>query len=190
MFAPPPQPRHRGCQRPLSCVQVTVAVYYLLLTGLAYLVIALCASPASQPALYIVQSILCGAALVNYLICSLSDVTAPGGVPCICMSSSQNAPAHYCPHSGTHVPGFDHFCIYMNVAVGRKTYFFFYLLALFGLLQFLWQSTSLALVAAGPWLGPAGSPLPLDSMRAFAGTVAFLSLSGVAAFGSLFLFHS
>jgi len=193
MFAPDPPLRRRGCQLPLTPLQIGVAAFYLALSILTFVAIALTASPSAQAFLYPLQAVLMGVCTACYLLCSCLDVTQPGGIPCICVASSQAAPPHYCRQTGGHVAGYDHFCVFMNVAVGKRTYFFFYVMAASGLLQFAWQTASLATVAGGPWLGApgeAGSPLSQDSKRAFAGVVAFLGLAGLCSFAPLCFFHT
>ena len=191
MFAPDPPLRRRGCQLPLSALQVAVVAFYAALAALTFVAIALCASPFSQSFLYPLQAALCGTVILCYLVCSLSDVTTEGGIPCICVATSQGGEPHYCRQSGGKVPGYDHFCVFLNVAVGKKTYFWFYMMALLGFSQFLWQVCSMVVIAAGPWLSTDGAgPLPQDSKRAFAGVMALLGIVGVVTFGSLFFFHT
>lgn len=188
--ADPPLHR-RGCQLPLSMVQIVTAALYLALTALVFVAIALCASSLAQAFLYPLHGALVALTVLCYLVCSCSDVTLPGGVPCVCMATSQ-ATQHWDRQSGGIVPGFDHYCVFIGAAVGRRTYFFFYLLALCGLLQFAWQVASMAAVAAGPWLGAPGqgSALSQPSKQAFAGAVSFLGLAGVVSFGPLCFFHT
>ena len=193
MFAPDPPLRRRGCQLPLTALQVAIVLFYIALSALTFLAIALCASAQAQAFLYPLQGALVGVCTLSYLVCNTLDVTAPGGIPCACVATSQAAEPHYCRQTGGHVPGYDHFCVFMNVAVGKRTYFWFYLMAATGLLQFSWQVASLAAVAGGPWLGAAGeagSPLSQPSKQAFAGVMAFLGLAGIASFGPLCAFHT
>jgi hypothetical protein len=186
-----PPLRRRGCQLPLSMIQITTAALYLALTALVFVAIALCASSQAQAFLYPVHGALVALTVLCYVACSCLDVTLPGGVPCVCMASSQ-ASQHWDRQSGGIIPGFDHYCVFLGAAVGRSTYFFFYILAAAGLAQFSWQVASMAAVAAGPWLGAPGqaSTLSQPSKQAFAGVVSFLGLAGVVSFGPLCFFHT
>ena len=188
MFDASPPIRRRGCQLPLSFLQLAVAAFYVCLTALTFVCIALCASPTSQAWLYPITATLSFVCVACYLVCCLSDVTEPGGIPCPCMSTQHLS--QYDHNSGASIPGFDHFCVFMNVAVGKKTYFYFFMLALGGCLQFSWQVASLSAVAAGPWRAEGESPLSQTSKTVFAAVVAFLGVSGVVSFGSLCTFHS
>jgi len=92
---------------------------------------------------------------------------------------------HYDRTSNAEIPGFDHFCVFLNVAVGARTYFFFYMLAMSGFFQFLWQTVALALVAGGPWRENGLS----DGLIALAAIGSLLGGAGLFCFTPLFFFH-
>ena len=178
-------PRKRGCQRPLSIQQVVTAAIYLLLSALGLISLALCASPPAKGFTLAIYATLVCINTACWAYCSVVDVTVRGGIPCSCVRATQ-LQERYCPQSRAVIPGFDHFCAFLNVAVGARTYFFFYMLALFGSLQFAWHAVACSLVAAGPW-GEEGAP---TAATALAAAVALLALGPLIAFLSLFVFHS
>jgi hypothetical protein len=179
-------PRTHGCQPPLSLQQICTAAIWVAITALALLVFALYGAPSTVAFTIAVYGVLALCVLLCYAYCSCADVTAAGGVPCPCLRATQ-AIERFDPRSNAAILGFDHHCAFLNVAIGKKNYAFFYLLSLFGTLQFLWHAVAVSLVAAGPWRAEGANN---TSAVVFAAIVAVLALAPLVAFGRLLQFHT
>lgn len=187
MFAPDPPVRKRGCQSPLSIIQLLTAACYVLLTTTALVAISVCASPGTglilSLAIYASLSFLC---IISYFYSSLVDVTSlQGGLSCPCMAATQDE-LHFDRQTGAQILGFDHYCVFLNVCICRQNYASFYIMAASGAFQFVWQCVSLSLIAGGPWRKDGLS----DGLIAFAAVMALLGVAGVATFGTLCFFHT
>ena len=186
MFAPDPPVRKRGCQSPLSVIQVLTASSYVLLTTTALVAIGVCASPTGLPICITIYGSLSFICILSYFYSSLVDVTAmEGGLSCPCMAATQDE-LHFDRQTGAQVIGFDHFCVFLNVCICRQNYASFYIMAASGALQFVWQCLSLSLIAGGLWRKDGLS----DGLIAFAAVAALLGAAGVATFGTLCFFHT
>jgi hypothetical protein len=96
--------RTRGCAPPLSPVQVATFISGAAIIALALAAFIVGASDAARAALVATHSVLAAALLAAYLMCSLSDVSTRGGVPCPCMRATQRVD-RYCRVCHTSVPG-------------------------------------------------------------------------------------
>ena len=177
--------RARGCEAPFSPLQIGTVLIGVIDITLAIIVFSLYAAPGARAALLGSYCALAAVVAASYLVCACADVTVRGGVPCWCMRATQ-AKDRYCNTCNALVPGFDHHCAYLNVCVGARTYFFFYVLNAVGFVLFAWHVVACALVAAGPLRAPDVG----TGGVVFAAVVSALGAIGVFGLSTLACFHT
>ena len=103
------QARVRGCANPLSPIQVATASMGVVNIALAIVIFSLYSDASVRGILLGTYCGLAAVVVTCYFVCSFSDVTKSGGVPCLCMRDSQSRSV-YCGTCRAMIPGFDHHC--------------------------------------------------------------------------------
>ena len=109
----------------------------------------------------------------SYISCT--DPAKPGGIPCWRMAKTQGTVA-YCSICRKEVKGLDHHCLFLNTCIGKRNYFFFFLLATSATLQ-------MALQVVLCVLGMSALRQPKHDNPAFYALTSLSALTAVAAGG-------
>lgn len=179
------EPRIRGFQRPFSNEQIIAGLGEILFTVLAYIIFSLYARDEYKIITICIYSIPVLMLLVAYTYCSFIDPSTPGGIPCICMRTTQST-TRYCRICRKSIPGLDHHCTWLNTCIGTHNYWAFYILATGGILQYILHIVFCVLTVT-LWYEETNRTV---GSIVFTSIVALLGLSGVLSFGSLWLFHT
>eukprot|EP01138_Halocafeteria_seosinensis_P013420 gb/GECG01013706.1/.p1 GENE.gb/GECG01013706.1/~~gb/GECG01013706.1/.p1 ORF type:complete len:264 (+),score=18.54 gb/GECG01013706.1/:1-792(+) len=176
--------RKNGFQRPLATQQILAAGGQLIFTGVGYAASILVPEAHGVPFL-VVYAVLSLIVLACWLYCEIVDPAEPGGIKCICMHQTQEAPPRYCRINNKYIPGLDHHCEWLNTAVGTRNYFFFYTLALCATIQHTFHLVIIILSLTT--IGTQSSDGNVDVLLVIYAVVLLLP---VGAYGSLLCFHS
>jgi len=184
--------RVRGCDPPFSVEQISVFILEIFFTSLTLAVISLYAERPGPLAICLILYLLCFlTVLISYVYCSGVDPAAPN-IDYLFLPTRKSTTSRYCRICSKSIPGLDHHCVWLNTCIGARTYWAFYILASAGLLQHILQFILCILVATPlAWkLKRTEGSVGDDNGPIFAGIVSALSIIGIVAFGSLWLFHS
>ena len=184
--------RVRGCDPPFSVEQISVFILEIFFTSLTLAVISLYAERPGPLAICLILYLLCFlTVLISYVYCSGVDPAAPN-IDYLFLPTRKSTTSRYCRIFSKSIPGLDHHCVWLNTCIGARTYWAFYILASAGLLQHILQFILCILVATPlAWkLKRTEGFIGDDNGPIFAGIVSALSIIGIVAFGSLWLFHS
>jgi hypothetical protein len=189
MLSPTRRSRINGCDPPFSVEQIGSVFLELFFTTLTLAVISLYADRPGPLAICLILYLLCFLTVaVSYIYCSSVDPAAPN-IDYFLLPTRKSTTSRYCRLCSKSIPGLDHHCIWLNTCIGARNYWAFYVLASAGLLQHILQLILCALVAT-PLAWKMSSSDRGENGPAFAGIVSSLSVIGIVAFGSLWLFHS
>ena len=179
------EPRIRGLQYPFSAEQIIAGTGEIIFTTLAYIIFSLYARDEYKIMTIIVYSIPVILVLIMYIYCSYIDPSLPGGIPCICMKTTQNT-TRYCRICKKSIPGLDHHCTWLNTCIGKHNYWAFYILATGGIIQYLLH-VIFCILTVTVWYEEDKRTV---GMIIFTSIVALMGCSGILSFGSLWLFHT
>jgi len=132
--------RVRGFELPLSGHQMVSWVGNAFVTGMFYALNALvlfgpwCEPKMATTVVLVVHLVL----VVGGLVCWLFlEWQPPSRASCISLGGSARwKKTRYCREHKETIQGLDHFCTWLNVAIGANNYLPFYCLALFGTAQY------------------------------------------------------
>lgn len=123
--------RKRGCEAPLSREQLSATTLQLAVVALTYILLGVYAAGASIIIPISLYSATVLVVLCCWAYCVAADPSLPGGIPCARMARTQRE-ERYCRQCRKVIPGLDHHCAWLNTCVGRRNYFFFFVLAIAG----------------------------------------------------------
>jgi len=184
--------RVRGCDPPYSVEQIGAIFLELTFTSLTLAVLSLYADRPGPLSICLILYLLCFFTVAfSYVYCSCVDPAAPN-IDYLFLPTRKSTSSRYCRICSKSIPGLDHHCVWLNTCIGARNYWAFYVLASAGLLQHILQFILCILVATPlAWkMKRTDGSVGDDNGPIFAGIVSALSVIGLVAFGSLWLFHS
>ena len=184
-------PRRVGFDRPLTTNQVASWIGNAFATGLFYGLVATVllvprrrCDEGTLAVLVIPHAVCVVVGLVNWLFLETHPPTQPSCFSALLPDSARWTKTRYCREHKDVIVGLDHFCTWLNVSVGRTNYVPFFLVAMFGTLQYALAAAACAYVVATCRRGLGALVLALFGLCGAMGLLICL------AYLSLFLFHS
>ena len=173
----PPQKkvvRRRGLQCPFNASQYTSIFLHCLTTG-AFVALVATGSLFSEESsslvvpIVVIFTLLTVIIVIAWIFTSAVDSSLPPSSSferCFCGAiycfKRANLKTRYCAVSKKKVPGMDHFCVWMNTAIGTRNYPGFFIVALFSTILYVFQ---IALSIVSYVQQPSITPIILSSVN-------------------------
>lgn len=182
------QPRKRGLQSPYSYDQIFSAGMHPILTVYFYAACGISLPHHLFAPVLVPYTFITIVFVAIWVYIGVVDPSSEGG---IVLHTGQNT-TRYCATCRKNVAGFDHHCTWLNTCIGRRNYFYFYMLVIAGLLCYALQ-TIVGILCIAVWLDADEMSAAFGSATAGRVTWGVLTIASLlvgTCFASLSGFHS